>query len=169
MLQSIDDSGDINVSSSMNIRKVSGQQLIALSTGIPACLLSIIHLKYRGVKELQVFGFVLIVFFFILLATLYSPLKHGSSKNTNALFAIYCLLLFALSYGPNISTYILPALIYPKEVRTTFNGISAACGKLGAFTGVYLFVPVAQATSYPTGNVLFCAAFFHYAQLCTFS
>lgn len=152
MLKSIDDSGDDDVSSSISIRKVSQQQLIALSTGIPACILSILHLKYRSVKELQVYGFLLIVFFFVLLAALYSPLQHGSSKNTDALFSIYCLLLFALSYGPNISTYILPALIYPKEVRTTFNGISAACGKLGAFTGVYLFVPVAQATSYPIGN-----------------
>jgi len=152
VLKAINDADDDNVSSSMSIRKVSQQQLIALSTGIPACLFSIIHLKYRNVKELQICGFLLIVFFFILLASLYAPLQHGDAKNIDALFAIYCLLLFALSYGPNISTYILPALIYPKEVRTTFNGISAACGKLGAFTGVYLFAPVAEATSYPIGK-----------------
>jgi hypothetical protein len=40
----------------------------------------------------------------------------------------------------------------PREVRATFNGISAACGKLGAFTGVYVFGPLAETTSYATGE-----------------
>lgn len=149
ILKSLSNSDDDNVSDKSSVRYVSQQQLIALSTGIPACLLSIVYLKCRNIKELQVFGFILIAFFFLLLACLYAPLKHS---NVDALFAVYCLLLFSLSFGPNLTTFILPAQIYPKEVRTTLNGISAACGKLGAFTGVYVFGPVAEATSYSTGK-----------------
>lgn len=74
----------------------------------------------------------------------------------DALFALYCILLFSLSFGPNLTTYILPAETYPKEVRSTFNGFSAALGKLGAFLGVYLFGSIAAVTNYPTVMGLCC-------------
>ena len=62
-------------------------------------------------------------------AALFEPLKD---RNPNLLFAFYCLLLFFLTFGPNVTTYVLSAEVYPKEIRSTFNGISAAMGKLGA-------------------------------------
>ena len=40
----------------------------------------------------------------------------------------------------------LPAEIFPLEVRTTGHGMSAAAGKMGAFAGAYLF-PVMLASS----------------------
>jgi nitrate/nitrite transporter NarK len=105
-----------------------------------------------------VYGFFFIAICFVAMAALFKPLSHGHLENTNALFAVYCILLFSLSWGPNLTTYILPAQTYPKEVRATFNGISAACGKLGAFTGVYVFSSMAVATSYATGTVLYLTA-----------
>ena len=52
-------------------------------------------------------------------------------------------LVFGISYfftefGPNTTTFIYPAEIFPTEVRTTAHGISAGMGKMGAFVGVYL-------------------------------
>ena len=61
-----------------------------------------------GSKVLQVYGFLFIAFCFTLLAVLFVPLKSGSIKSTEGLFVIYCLLLFSLSYGPNLTTFILP-------------------------------------------------------------
>lgn len=121
--------------------------------GIPACILAIYCLKPLGSKSLQVYGFIFITFMFLILAGLYTTLKNGSHSANSFLFALYCFLLFSLSFGPNLTTFILPAETYPKEVRATFNGISAALGKLGAFTGVYLFGAIAQIASYPVGNV----------------
>jgi predicted MFS family arabinose efflux permease len=46
---------------------------------------------------------------------------------------------FFTEFGPNTTTFIYPAEIFPVEVRTTGHGISAAAGKLGAFAGAYLF------------------------------
>lgn len=131
---------------------ITEKQIIALGMGIPACLCAIFTLRAIGTKRLQVYGFFFIAACFVLMAALFKPLSHGKMKNTNALFGVYCMLLFSLSYGPNLTTYILPAETYPKEVRATFNGISAACGKLGAFTGVYVFGPMAEGTSYQTGE-----------------
>jgi MFS transporter, PHS family, inorganic phosphate transporter len=54
------------------------------------------------------------------------------------------LILFGISYfftefGPNTTTFVYPAEIFPVEVRTTGHGLSAGAGKLGAFLGAFLF------------------------------
>ena len=145
---------DDNVTSKESLRHVTGMELLALAMSVPAILASIYALKHVSIKNLQVWGFVFIVVCFALLGGLFDMLK--SSGNSDALYAIYCLLLFSLSFGPNLSTFILPAQTYPKKVRATFNGISAACGKLGAFAGIYLFGPIGEATSYPVVMII-CA------------
>ena len=100
-------------------------------------------------KRMQVVGFLFIAVCFALLASLYNAL----ADQPDALFFVYCILLFSLSYGPNVTTFILPAQTYDKSVRATLNGISAACGKLGAVAGVYMFGPLSDATSYPVGKL----------------
>eukprot|EP01038_Epipyxis_sp_PR26KG_P008485 gene8485-11469_t len=153
ILNAISAKSDDNVSSVKNIRIISGHQLIGLGTSLPAVLLSIFCLRWLSTKTLQIIGFLFISINFIIMAATFYPLQESYG---DLLFFLYCLLLFSLSFGPNLTTYILPAETYPKKVRSSFNGISAACGKLGAFTGVYMFGPLASATSYPTVMVL-CA------------
>eukprot|EP00438_Fugacium_kawagutii_P012900 Skav204574 [mRNA] locus=scaffold2218:222481:228735:- [translate_table: standard] len=53
------------------------------------------------------------------------------------------MLFFILNAGPNLTTYVLPAEIFPTCVRATCHGISAASGKLGAFLGTAAF-PLVQ-------------------------
>jgi hypothetical protein len=36
-----------------------------------------------------------------------------------------------LNFGPNTTTYLLPSKLFPKEVKSTLNGLAAATGKLG--------------------------------------
>jgi hypothetical protein len=50
---------------------------------------------------------------------------------------------FFTEFGPNMTTFVLPAELYPVTMRATGHGISAGIGKLGAFIGVFLF-PVLQ-------------------------
>jgi MFS transporter, PHS family, inorganic phosphate transporter len=54
------------------------------------------------------------------------------------------LTFFFANYGPNTTTFVLPSLVYSPECRSTFNGLSAAAGKLGALTGASLFEPAAN-------------------------
>lgn len=145
ILHAISDEDDDSVSSDESIRNVAYKELIAQSMGLPAVILSIYILIKWGPKFLQTVGFALITVLFSMMAITIVPLKSSQPK---ALFAIYCFLLFSLSFGPNLTTYILPAMIFPKQVRTTFNGFAAASGKLGAFAGVYLYGAIAEASSY---------------------
>jgi hypothetical protein len=155
IIKAFSSTDDDNVSSRKAILDITQQNLIGLSMGIPACLLSIYFLQLMSTKSQQIIGFVLIAAMFALMAACFVPLQDGNSQ---ALFAIYCFLLFSLSFGPNLTTYVLPAQTYPKHIRATFNGISAACGKVGAFAGVYMFGSIAQVSTYPTGMTVHTSA-----------
>ena len=50
-----------------------------------------------------------------------------------------------LNAGPNATTYLLPAEVYPTEMRATGHGVAAAAGKIGAAVGTF-FLPLATAT-----------------------
>jgi PHS family inorganic phosphate transporter-like MFS transporter len=59
-------------------------------------------------------------------------------------YALPFVLLYGISYfftefGPNTTTFVYPAEIFPVEVRTTGHGLSAGAGKMGAFVGAFLF------------------------------
>merc|ERR1712000_235916 len=104
-------------------------------------------------KNLQIAGFFLTAIGFVVMAVCFFPLKKHFP---DVLFAMYCFLLFALQFGPNVTTYVIPSTVYPKEVRSTMNGLSAASGKLGAVAGAYIFGAVVDVTSLPTVMTL-CA------------
>ena len=52
---------------------------------------------------------------------------------------LYGISYFFAEFGPNTTTFILSAELYPVSVRTTAHGISAGVAKIGAFIGVFLF------------------------------
>ena len=135
-----------SVASSASLRDTSLKQVFALSLGIPACAITIFFLKSASTKRIQTVGFMFVTFSFALLASVYEHCRKG---HPSVLYGVYCLLLLSLSGGPILTTFILPAETFPKEIRATFSGIAAACGKLGAFVGAYLFSPLASATSIP--------------------
>jgi nitrate/nitrite transporter NarK len=56
-------------------------------------------------------------------------------------FAIFNLMVNA---GPNATTYLLPAELFPTELRASGHGLAAAAGKLGAVVGIF-FLPVLRA------------------------
>ena len=46
---------------------------------------------------------------------------------------------FFTEFGPNTTTFVYPAEIFPLQLRTTSHGIAAATGKVGAFVSAFLF------------------------------
>jgi MFS transporter, PHS family, inorganic phosphate transporter len=52
---------------------------------------------------------------------------------------IYGISYFFTEFGPNSTTFVYPAEIFPVMSRTTGHGIAAAAGKLGGLFGVFLF------------------------------
>jgi hypothetical protein len=53
-------------------------------------------------------------------------------------FSVFNLLM---NMGPNSTTFGMPALLFPSEIRATAAGFSAACAKIGATLGT-LFLPL---------------------------
>lgn len=151
IVNSMKSSDDDNVSSNGAIRYATSQEMLALSMGIPASIMTIYWIKNFGTKVCQVYGFIFQGVCFFMLSVCFFPLMDSSP---GTLLFLYCLLLFSLNSGPSMTTFVLPAETFPREIRATFNGISAASGKAGAAVGAYMFGPMASATTYPTVMVV---------------
>jgi PHS family inorganic phosphate transporter-like MFS transporter len=113
--------------------------LVFAFAAFPGYLLSIFGMDRWGRKTIQMLGFGMMAASFIAIAFL------GDAKTIVVPFiALYCLNYFFTEFGPNTTTFVLPAEIFPMSVRTTSHGISATVGKVGAAVGTFSF-PLLQA------------------------
>eukprot|EP01064_Diplonema_japonicum_P008570 TRINITY_DN16026_c0_g1_i1.p1 TRINITY_DN16026_c0_g1~~TRINITY_DN16026_c0_g1_i1.p1 ORF type:complete len:500 (+),score=98.48 TRINITY_DN16026_c0_g1_i1:38-1501(+) len=123
---------------------ISWQSIVSTAFGVPGCICGIWYLKKGGCFKLNLYGFLLMAVCFALLATVYSI-----NEDLHALiFILFLILNFAINNGPSVATFVVPALIFPTEVRSSFHGVSAACAKLGAVTGTFMYAPLSDATSF---------------------
>jgi len=63
----------------------------------------------------------------------------GIEKLIYPFLIVYGISYFFTEFGPNATTFVYPAELFPVEGRTTGHGVASAAGKLGGFTGVFLF------------------------------
>jgi PHS family inorganic phosphate transporter-like MFS transporter len=133
------------------------QNLVVSSVGIPGVIVAIAVLPKLGAKRLQAWGFILLAIICgcMALVNFIDPLTNSSSTNLYSStsnpwiqFGMLCVLIFSLNWGPNVSTYVLPPQSFPPQVRSSFFGISAAFGKLGALVGGFCFPLLADAVGY---------------------
>ena len=110
------------------------QAIVKEIAGLAGVLAAIAVMRRLGGRLLNVWGFLLLAALFAAFGLLYEVAPNSPSALK---FAVFCALSFALNWGPNVATYCLPAQVFPKEVRTTFHGISAASGKIGAIVGTF--------------------------------
>jgi len=114
------------------------QSVIVQAMGIPACLIAIRLIGRFGSRFLNIMGFLLLSLLFLAMAIVWTV----NEDLHMLLFVIFCAITFCLNFGPNLGTYVLPAICFPFEVRSTCHGISAFGGKLGAVVGTLIFKPV---------------------------
>lgn len=73
-------------------------------------------------------------FFMFVLGMKYDYFKNESTF----LFAVlYGLTFFFANFGPNSTTFVLPAELFPTRIRSTCHALSAAAGKAGAMVGAF--------------------------------
>ncbi|RLN03894.1 inorganic phosphate transporter 3 [Panicum miliaceum] len=76
------------------------------------------------------------------------PYQHWTTPGNHVGFiAMYGFTFFFANFGPNATTFIVPAEIFPARLRSTCHGLSAASGKLGAIVGSFGFLYLAQTTT----------------------
>jgi hypothetical protein len=86
-----------------------------------------------GRRGLQQWGFLLTGSLFVGVGFLYDNLSSA------VLVAMYLGSTFFGQLGPNATTFLIPAEIFPTEMRTMCHGIAAASGKMGALLAAILF------------------------------
>ncbi len=108
--------------------------LIFVVAALPGYIVAIFAIDRIGRKKIQLLGFAMmtlsygLLFLFPVLTTI-----------TVTFLLLYGLSYFFTEFGPNMTTFVYPAEIFPVSVRSTGHGISAAVGKIGAFIGAFLF------------------------------
>ena len=117
------------------------QLAIFAAFAVPGYIVAILLLDKTGRKSIQVLGFGMMALCFLLIG-----LVPGATTTAITFILLYGVSYFFTQFGPNTTTFIYPAELFPVEVRTTGHGISAGAGKLGAFLGAFLF-PVMLASS----------------------
>ena len=113
------------------------QAIVALSSTVPGYWVTVATIEYLGRRNIQFMGFFFMTLFMAILAGDYTNL---TTNHVPSFVAVYCLTFFFANFGPNATTFILPAEVFPTQFRTLGHGISAAWGKAGAIVGTYGFL-----------------------------
>jgi hypothetical protein len=127
------------------------QAIVALGSTIPGYWCTVFTVDYIGRKPIQLMGFFMMTGFMLALCLAYHRLldpntpsnvylSHRQPDARNGWIAMYCLAFFFANFGPNSTTFIYPAELYPTAWKSTGHGFSAACGKAGAIVGAFGFL-----------------------------
>nr|AAK38196.1 phosphate transporter 1 [Lupinus albus] len=123
-------------------RIARAQTLIALCSTVPGYWFTVALIDRIGRFAIQLMGFFFMTVFMFALAI---PYDHWTHKDNRIGFVvIYSLTFFFANFGPNATTFVVPAEIFPARFRSTCHGISSASGKLGAIVGAFGFLYLAQ-------------------------
>lgn len=118
--------------------------LALFAVALPGYWLATYLMDSLGRKNIQLMGFGAMAILYAVLGGMLLSAKNGAqSIGAVPMFLMYGMTFFFSNFGPNSTTFILPSESFPPDVRGTFNGVSAACGKLGATIGASLFKPAA--------------------------
>ncbi|KAI3696018.1 hypothetical protein L1987_79026 [Smallanthus sonchifolius] len=114
------------------------QTIVAVSATIPGYFATVYMIDKVGRVMIQATGF---FFMAVSLFTVAKVNDGGWTSNPGAEFMIlYGLTLFFSNFGPNTTTFIVPAELFPARFRATCHGISGAVGKVGAIIGTVGYI-----------------------------
>ncbi len=109
---------------------------IFLIFALPGYWISAFSVDRIGRKKIQFFGFLVMTLSFACIAWI-----PNLTAYVMPFVIIYGISYFFTEFGPNTTTFVVPAEVFPTEIRAFANGISAGAGKIGAFLGA-LVVPI---------------------------
>jgi len=108
--------------------------VIALFGTFPGYWFTVFFIEKLGRYKIQLVGFFMMSFFMFVIGVKYDYLKN---ENKGAFAVLYGLTFFFANFGPNSTTFVLPAELFPTRVRSTCHALSAAAGKAGALVGTF--------------------------------
>ncbi|MFH1878366.1 MAG: MFS transporter [Candidatus Omnitrophota bacterium] len=106
-------------------------------------LLNIMLVEKWGRIRLQLFGFGGMAIGLLVIA-LSSIIPAGRAMTLSLIFSGFIIFNVLMNMGPNATTFILAAELYPTKMRGAGHGFSASVSKIGAALGIFL-LPVFKA------------------------
>ncbi|KAL9099549.1 MAG: hypothetical protein Q9163_004969 [Psora crenata] len=134
-------------------RNAIGNLIIAVAGYVPGYFFTIFFIEKLGRRWIQIQGFLICALMFAIVAGGYHHI------GTAGKFICLAIAQFFFNFGPNSTTFIIPAEVFPTRVRGFAHGVSAAAGKLGAILSALLFNYLSSSHRIGLANVLwiFCA------------
>ncbi|KAN0084681.1 Major facilitator superfamily domain containing protein [Elaphomyces granulatus] len=115
----------------LDLLENSWHSLVIVSIGSMVGGLAMIYLVQPfSSRKIQMFGFLILTVLFITIGLLFELLDRGTS--VPLMVCLYILAQIFFEIGPNFTTYIIPAELFPTHYRCTGHGVSAASGKVAA-------------------------------------
>ena len=110
------------------------QLAVFVIAAVPGYFVAAWFMDRLGRKAIQNIGFLMMAAAFGIMA-----IVPDIEKFVVFFVVVYGVSYFFTEFGPNSTTFVYPAELFPVETRTTGHGIASAAGKVGAFIGVFLF------------------------------
>ncbi|KAL4594894.1 hypothetical protein ACB092_12G052400 [Castanea dentata] len=107
--------------------------VVAMLGTFPGYWFTVFLIEKLGRWVIQLVGFLMMSICMLIMGLKYNYLKeHGQ------LFGLlYGLTFFFANFGPNSTTFVLPAELFPTRLRSSCHALSAASGKAGAMVGAF--------------------------------
>jgi len=114
-----------------------GHTLLSLAVfglaAFPGYWVAVWLLDRLGRRRIQWQGFAVMALAFSLIWLL-----PGGASSVGLFLPLFALSYFFVEFGPNMTTFVFPAEVFPTSIRGTGDGLSAGAGKLGGFLGALL-------------------------------
>ncbi|KAH9132598.1 hypothetical protein AeRB84_021056, partial [Aphanomyces euteiches] len=118
-----------------------GTAIINMCGTVPGYWFTVFLVEPWGRKPIQYMGFTMLTILFLILAIWLNDFK---AHYTTLFVVLYSFAQLFFNFGPNSTTFIIPAEVFPTAVRSTGHGISAASGKAGAILAAQCFAEIAK-------------------------
>jgi PHS family inorganic phosphate transporter-like MFS transporter len=115
---------------------LGGLAIVMMGT-VPGYFVTVATIERLGRKPIQFLGFAVITLILMILAIFWEFMLN----NKIVFVILFGISQFFFNFGPNVTTFVIPAELFPTRFRSTCHGISAASGKLGAIVGTLLVAP----------------------------
>jgi MFS family permease len=116
------------------ITKTFWTLVIFLVAAVPGYVLAFNTMDRIGHKRLQWIGFLGMGLAFLAIG-----LIPGITSTVVPFLLIYSISYFFAEFGPNTTTFVMSAELFPVNWRATAHGIAAGVAKFGAFLSVFVF------------------------------
>jgi PHS family inorganic phosphate transporter-like MFS transporter len=134
-------------------KNARSQAYIALAGTVPGYWFTVFFVDVWGRRPIQIMGFGMMSVFMYILAFDFYGLRgdyhsanggYTTGGNHVAFIILYAFTFFFSNFGPNTTTFIIPAELFPARLRSTCSGIAAATGKAGSIVGTFGFLYASQ-------------------------